>query len=563
MIGLSLVPSFISLTTYASFALFSYSLPGRLLPIVIPVIIAAGMVAFDRDRGGRPVFSMSGLRGSPLILALAVPVVIFVIAIVAVAVIRDQANHDISIYLFEAADLVRLMVNGTSTLLAWASYQHPIAYPHSLAFSTYLSWGFLFEPSPGFGHDALPKLLVGFGHLAVLAAVASLFARSRPRWWMLVAVGMAMLDSVWSYQISAMSRDSFYTGPAVALLTLLLRLKDGRADWPRQWWIALSLALWGVLFGHSLGIVLASGVAGGAGVVLLLRFGLRILTIRQLWLVGAAIVAMAGSSVVTYFGGDHGTRGFAFPYYVDPIHHALFAQKQAFLSVPSIWALGGYLAATNGIGWLLAAILAAGLLLVVGVSVVYRRPFVSGTWVGLLVALVACLLLIAFMPVKLDGISLRGAFVSNLRYGFPIGILALALIAETARVGLRTLPVTVWSFRARHSALALLALIVGVAAVWNAAHYVPRSNRRFAVEEHELCERLRQSGVTKFFFDNDSSIYRCSANAVYAFSPNGSRIMGAEGDHRSPPNSTSNTSMPLCSNTRSRSGGPEPASMVI
>jgi hypothetical protein len=70
-----------------------------------------------------------------------------------------------------------------------------------------------------------------------------------------------------------------------------------------------------------------------------------------------------------------------------------------------------------------------------------------------------------------------------------------------------------------------------MAAVWSATHYVTRSNGRFAVEEHELCERLRQSGVRTFFFDNDSAIYRCSTNAVYAFSPNGSRIMGVEGDH--------------------------------
>jgi hypothetical protein len=530
IIGLSLVPSFISAATYASFALFSYWLPGRFLPIILPLIVAGVLLALDREREWKPVFAELGRPTWLLILALSVPLTVFAIALVAVATINDQGNHDISVYLFEAADLVRVMTHGTSGALAWASYRHPIAYPHSLAFSTYLSWGFLFESSPGFGHDTFPKLLVGLGHLAVLAAVAGLFARSRPRWWMLAAVCMAILNSVWSYQITAMSRDGFYTGPVISLLALLLRLKDRRSDWPARWWGALGLALWGVLLGHSLGIVLASSVAAGVGLVLLVHYGPRVVTIGQLWLVAGAIVAAAGSSIVTYFSGDVGARGFAFPYYVDPFQHAVFAQKQAFLAVPSIWKLVSYLASTNGIGLLLGVLLAAGALLIVYTLVAERRPLFSATWCALLTTLAASLLLIAFMPVKLEGISLRGAYVSNLRYGFPVGIVALALIAETVRLGLCRLPVSVGSFQSRNGVLALVALIVGSTAAWHAAHYVPTSNGRLAVDEHELCARLTRSGVRTFFFDNDSAIYRCSANAVYAFSPNGARIMGAEND---------------------------------
>ncbi|HEY4199669.1 MAG TPA: hypothetical protein VGM83_03830 [Devosiaceae bacterium] len=536
-LGVALTPSFIAIVTYAWFALTSYAMPSRILAAAVPPVLALGIAGSVTLWGKKPHWRSREFLPGIVVLGLIVALVPTMLA-VRIAAIIGQSNHDISLYLLQASDISRMLRDGTSDWLAWARYVHPgISTPHSLSFQVYLAWGFLFADNPGFGSDYAPRLLVGLNHLALLAAVFGLTGR-RHVYWGCLAVAVILFDSIWSAEIRGLSRDSFYIAPALVVLTLLLQSKPVSAVRANPVaGVALSLALIGALMGHSLGSLFTGSIAVGAGLVLMINYRQQVFYIRALWLTAAGLSIAAGVIVFNYLTISPGEQGFAYPFYVDPFQKLYFAARP-FVSTPSPVQLLIGLCHSNGIHpALLAFPVVAGVMLLTQIRL-GRSTDGAGQWLALLCSVLVMLLIIGLLPLKLDGVSLSGAFLANFRYGFAVGILLLALLAQSVTVVVMVEAIqsslhSAWANRLRRVGLPVLLAATLVPAFGIGLQLrttMIKANSSLAQGQRELCDQLKSAGVRTILLDNDGVIYRCATDTLYAFTAGGAGITGAEGE---------------------------------
>lgn len=544
MLGVALVPTIISLSSYAVFIATSWALPGRLPYYALPVMLAA-IILFGGGWTLRLDQGWHGVRGNRIFALLAIFAFLPMLGAIAVQAVEvNQRNHDISVYLNEASALSKAMRDGLAGPFTWLDFRHPdVTHPHSLTFSLYLAWAFLSVESPGFQADLVPRLFVGFNHISVVIAAFAIgmTARSKIAWIVgLLAAGFVLLDPVWDYQLRAASRDTFYLAPVLVVIALLVdakpRSRDTSVDFARL--SILTLALAGALLGHSLGTVYITGAAIGLGLFNLFEHRRSVLAISELWIVGAA-VGLAGSfHVFKYLNNGAGSLGFTYPYYNDPaLLDSVMQRRDLFKSIGTTDFLAT-LARQNGVDALILAVVG----LAIVATVANARRGTIGTEGRVLLALmcvtVCTVFLILLAPIQLDGITLRSAFASNLRYGFGLGLITFVAAALSLPVLYREASrLVAWPSRPELrlrvlNAFAVATVLAAVAGVgWTGVqrmiHNAP-SERGIsrAILEKDTCERLRERGARLVYVDNDALLYRCDTQSAYLFTARGAEVVG-------------------------------------
>lgn len=532
-LGVALAPTFISLVAYISFMMLSHWMPGRITFILLPLLTGFALAGFGIRRLSGTTSRISAARLKLVPLALVLCGLPFLVTIWSWTA-TDFSAHDITLYLTEATDLSRQMREGSGFFSAPFNYHHPVVvHPHSLTFSLYLAWGFLFEEPPGYHHDFIPKLLVGLTFLSVIAATASVVSKRAG-----ISIGLAAgliitMSALWSNEIRGLSRDAFYIGPAIALIGLVLEQEARKAGW-RLVGIQLLAAL-GVLLGHSIGIVLATAILVGCYIVLFARYRFAILVMPSTWALAATLFVAALISYLRYFGSGAANLGFTYPFYADPYQIEALKTSTPFAVEPSFleFALKNLEYAQVSLYWAIAVAL-AGVMVSIRIA---RRRLLDGTellWCGMMSVLVVSLILIAFMPLHLDGLSLAGAFVANFRYGFHLGLYALLIIMLSFEVIRRCLAARLGLANSRGRDL--LAFVAG-AVVLNAwLAQVPKekedvSSVDTSVKSQNLtCSKLQALRPRRVLVDNVGRFYTCSGNLQYVFTNEGVRITGAEND---------------------------------
>jgi hypothetical protein len=410
-IGVALVPAVIAIVTYILFATLSFALPSRTLMAATPPAVTLLAVGASLLSGGR-ISWRPDRAGTLAVLSFLVALAPVIWAVYVAATIGQYA-HDVSLYLAEASDISLLLRNGTAGWLDWASYAHPaITTPHTKLFQVYLAWGFLFTDEPGFGSDYYPRLLIGMAHLSLICATVGLVGRERLTWG-LAAAALLTLNANFISEITGFSRDTFYIAPAVCILALLLRARPGRDT---AAWLGLTIALIASLAGHSLGVIVVTAMAIGAGFVQLARYRQDVFRIASFWIVAFALFVAAGLVGAEYVFGDAGVKGFAFPFYVDPFQQDYFRSLQ-FTSTPNVIELLFVLLRTNGMPVFALALVP----LALGIIVVdaWKATGSAREWTGIALSLVTLLSIVAYLPLSMGGTGLAGA----LHVQFPLRFL--------------------------------------------------------------------------------------------------------------------------------------------
>lgn len=521
-LGVALTPAFISMISYGLFAI-AYFFSSRTAAILAPPILALLIALWSKRRFEfGPVISVLSFTG--VALAILAPILL---AIYRAATI-GQFHHDVSLYLTEAAEISQMMRSGTLESLTWLNYANPhVASPHNPIFSIYLAWGFLFTDSPGYGADTIPRLLIGLDHLALIFATCSLVLR--PIAWWLGGVAIILTNAIWGPEIVGLSRDSFYLAPAMACLVLLLQTRPTRSGYYPYW--ALVLGLGAALLGHSLGIFVIASIALGTGVAQLLRHGLQILRFIPFWVTALALGLTAISLARRYYFSTRDSLGFAYTFYADPVHLKYF-ESTRFANSASPFELLISLADRNGVSlYLLGAVT---LLAGTAVLLCWRadRPLIgTAAWIAVLVALIGLFTTVAFLPMTLGEAHLSGSFVANFRYGFSLGILALALVTLSLGIIVQWLWAMIKPGREQRR-LTVLLITLAMGSAWQLGlglvRYVTANNSNTDVKQHALCMALADAGIRRVLIDNDSLTYRCPIDTLYVFTLDGTRITGAQ-----------------------------------
>lgn len=550
MLGISLVPSYLSVVTYIVFATTSFLTPNAWIYLSLPLVLAVAAAvwlarihtsaAASTATGSIPVATQLMTSAQHWTVYAAVSAATLSLLPIGVAigiqVSRVQIDHDLSIYLLEAAHLSSTMQTGLPNLFAWQAYTNPhVTHPHSLSYTLYLAWGFLLNPAPGFGQDAVPKMLIGVNHIATACAVLGLLARPGKWMWAWFGLVVVLLHYGWDYQFRAFSRDTFYVGPMIALLALLSDSRPGAPDSALKTLIIVGagLAIWGVLSGHTLGIVYVAGLVAAVGIQGLAGYGLRVFAIIPLWLAGISLIGVTATTLAKYFGDGAGDIGFAYPFYDDPFLKNAAVGPRNFFEDPQIFRLLTSLAAAWKFHWVLLAAIAGGACVVTAkLFHGYTHGSLERLWITLTTTVAAILAFVWFAPVRLDGIALASAFSANLRYGFGLGILAFALAAVSGQLLVSHFAQSAhWLHAAAKKKVGLAAFIaICVVAFANGLWHIRRVSQaeaRLSEVEHTYCQRLRDIGARQIFVDNDGLIYRCPGRVKYLFTEDGAKLIGA------------------------------------
>lgn len=550
LVALALVPTALSVWSALVLATTSWLMPGWFFLAAGPALISiwAAVSLLRHGWAAGPVRWLPTVRNTVLLIAVSLALAPLLTAMV-LEVQRLRIDHDISIYLIEASALSLAMREGFSSPFGLLDFSHPIiAHPHGISFSAYLALGFLGTSTPGFGDDLPARILVGLSQISFLSAFVALPAMltQRNRFLTgLLALGFLVFDPTWHYQINAASRDVFYLAPLLVMIGLLAK---ARPCWPGYWRLAaLSLATYGALNGHSLGIVYVCAAVLAIGLVKLIAYRASCFRITELWVAGLSAIAAGTMLLTRYFGADGGTIGFSYPYYAaDPALQQHFEDSTLFLSSP------GFLEFIGGVyGGSSPAITMCGVVVLTvlmsmprlrargrtgGVTAMAVSPL---TQMSLIVLTANALVL--FAPIERDGISLASAFVSNFRYGF--GMTALFLLAASmvvvallsATILSQPSPTTpVTAVQRAYRPILILGILTAIALGGQASLAEVRSTsaiyERLARAEAASCAYARDGGARQIYLDSGSTIYRCGKDAQFLLTDMGLPIIAARGD---------------------------------
>lgn len=463
--------------------------------------------------------------------------------------ILHSAAHDISIYLHEASSLIRHLKEGgdMQTYLDKNNYTHP----HSYSYSIYLAWAFSTLDSPGFMADTMPKFLVGLNHLAALCAAVALVVMQAGRQqahkylfiWSIIGAAIILLHDTWAYQIRALSRDTYMLAPYLAFIALLLIAKPvEKIGWGRLTFLSITtLALWGGLLGHSLGVIYVGAASLAIGLCHCLRYSWRVFHVPELWVAASTLSIYSILIVYKYLSGA-AELGFAYPFYTDPVLLKNLKANTTFLDTISIKDFFFSVFLGQGVHvWIFFPFIICGLLILYKLHKRKKCSELEIQWLYLLSILAVTITIILSLPFSLDGILLRNAFVSNFRYGFGLGVLALATVALSLRIlyehkawVMQYLP-----YKGRKGLIKyapfVSVFIISVLLLGTTPHFINHlsfEQSRDVAALSAYCQRKLAEGARKIMFDDDGNLYRCPHQSAYLFTQTGSQILSARSDKK-------------------------------
>lgn len=532
LMGAAISPSVTAMAVYFCFIALSFLFPSRILFVLFPLVVSAGLALWF-GRRSRTAINWRGLIPKAVLCGIFFFAVHPFLLLVWTAVSHPNTPHDLSIYLLQATDLSQMMRTGAQTFSTWWSYQNPyVSQPHGISFPLFLAWGFLFVDTPGYGSDLIPKALVAWTILSVIAACVALLSRKNLIWGLCAGISV-VASSGFITESWALSRDSFYIAPMIILIFLLIPTKPGYSPKQIPNLLVQSLTLISILLGHSLGIVYATSIFIAYFFVTALRYRLRAIRIPSVWLVGTGLAAGAAASFARYFGIGAAKMGFYFPFYVDPFQLSILKTASPFAVEPSVATLVQSVLATNGIVvWWLLPLLPA-------IAVVARRIYGNRLgyndvlWLILGLAAIACFCIVLFLPIQLDGLSLAGAFMANFRYSFGLGILLMLFIVTSAMVCADELSKHLESKAASSlldfSLAAVLAVAIFLQSKADWTNYAPVYDSMASIRD-EACAEAREAKPRTILIDDSNMFYICPGGLLNVYSEKGILITGVDGD---------------------------------
>ncbi len=549
---LALAPHVIALWSYLIFATLAWIAPIRLLYLAGPPLIAIGLLFLSRAPPAKAASPRRRVATEWIMPLLLLAVTTLLLGSIASYATDVTIAHDFSLYLNESTALSSAMSKGLSGPLDWLRVrQEGAVHPHGRSFSLYLAWGFLGSTTPGFGNDAVPRFLVWFGQFCLVAAVFALptFFLGSHGWGVgLLAVALMQFDPTWHNLLVASSREYFYVAPFLVYVALLARATPPEgARRSRIELSAFALALLGALMGHSLGIIYVTGATLAFGLVRLYRHRARALTITELWLATAGC-ALAGLFYAgRYLGSAARDIGFSYPFLsLDPALLKNWKETTAFGKQAGAADLLAFLLGGNPAGYVTVVILAAGLFGVALFGLRSRFVMRAGAPALALMLIVLCILGLVFLtPIKLDGIGLPAAFVSNQRYAFGIRLVAYAAASLGLAALCRALIYRFWrGAKARRSSdlvrilsANVTAATVAIAGIAWASVTHTRGNSeirsilaRYAHIEATACWQIVENGARLTYIDYDGTLYRCNRASRSLYSQGGAEIISSRTD---------------------------------
>jgi len=525
LIGASLSPAFISIVVLIIFTALNGVAAIRgiylLAPIILALVLAKLSYNLTRDK---PVLPAIVVDVRKLILLVLFFLLTFgtLIGTLVLNSANPQIDHDISVYLIDALSINTHMTESSSV---WSG--SAIDQPHSLAYSVYLAWGFLFESSPGYGADMTPKMLVAVNHIMALIAIFSLVLRNSNAYWAIVCTAAVLISPVWNYQFYALARDTFYVAPVIALMALLLASSSGKSSLKIAYGAAVGLAAIGSVTGHSLGILGATAVIAGVGLLRLIFERGKIFGNLSFWIAGTIIAIGGGWKLFGLLdSGASRETGFAYPFYTDPFVKNAFLSSDSWGEHPQLADLVKTLFEYNNINPAIA---------IVGIGLIgwimYRVPqrldlsALRLNCLSIFASAIVLFLLVLFFPASLDGLTLSSAFGSNLRYGFLLGITFVLSIILAFQILVRGFP------EKFESPLTFTVVFLSAAIVHpvTSGYWSNMKNEiRYASHQEEVCEFFLGNEFRKIFVDGDEYIYVCPGISHYLFTEAGAKLMALQ-----------------------------------
>jgi hypothetical protein len=462
-------------------------------------------------------------------------------------------DHDISIYLNEASLLVKSLKQGNSII------NNPILletrYPHSIFYTIYLGWGFSIFDAPVFGVDLVPKLQVGLNHISALAgAIFFCFYKNRSYFkYLFIAAAILLLDYYsWTYQLRALSRDTYYLGPLFIISSFILHSKPWDQKINNNIFITsivFFIFLISALTGHSLGVFYLSCFFLAISSFHLLRYKLRVFLIVELWIVGIVLLIFFFIKYQFFFLSDSQNLGFYYTYYnLDPALYENWKNTQkSWTSEPSLFAILDFIIFNKIPKFIIFPLLLSALL-------IFKKSFnkvnfsvAEYKWMYLTFSNVLIILIIVFLPLKLDGISLSNAFSSNFRYGFGInlGLLILTILSTQIIYENKRFLLKIFSnkYQIKFSKLLIKFTVLIFLFIFNYHLYnignkfiddikKKTTNKETILTKslNQNCKRFIKIGIRNILVDDRRILYFCNQNSFFIYSKTFEKLILAQND---------------------------------
>ena len=279
LISLALLPSAISLWCTVVFALTSYAFPTRVIFYLGPTLAFVYSLSIVIRRLS---FSNVYIPLSVYFHSCYLSLYYAQIWTIFIEGTRIRFDHDISLYFKEVASVVLRCVK-VLQIPCWLSFRDPaIFHPHSLSFSHYLAWGFLSDANPGFGSDLGPRFLLALNQVAFVSAliVTPILIIRKFSIVSLLPLLLFVFDRSWHYQIGNAARDLFFITPFIILIAKLIMSQPSQSRFHNA--IVLAICVWGVLTGHSLGLVYITPIIATVIIFKFLEFKKKLVGILEI-----------------------------------------------------------------------------------------------------------------------------------------------------------------------------------------------------------------------------------------------------------------------------------------
>ena len=224
-----------------------------------------------------------------------------------------------------------------------------------------------------------------------------------------------MFDRSWHYQIGNAARDLFFITPFIILIAKLIMSQPSQSRFHNA--IVLAICVWGVLTGHSLGLVYITPIIATVIIFKFLEFKKKLVGILEIWIVGGGLIISGFATVKRYFFVQDPKLGFVFPYYEkDPALKAFWSENKFMTNntigdyINFIYVNATSTVAITIICVAIACICISGLLIK---GKVFQKSKLQNRFIELIMLFITLNAAILFNPIRFDGLSLLTSFSSN------------------------------------------------------------------------------------------------------------------------------------------------------
>ena len=302
--------------------------------------------------------------------------------------------------------------------------------------------------------------------------------------------------------------------------------------------ILILISLFATLWGHSLGILYAGLAALTIGIILFFRFGLKVLSIPELWAVGIAISIWGSNLLYNYMILGAKKLGFAFAYYTDPALLENFSKNNKFYYEPSAIEFLNTVFLKYAISLEMLFIIFFSSLVFFGKCTIKKNITESEyKWLCLFFIILLTVSFIMFAQVRFDNILISSAFIANFRYGFGLGIMSLILFIHSIQIIFDQYKILNKNdskkFLKNKTYFFSIILIIFILAnplstsIKNFLKHTVDNESIFSISLNNFCNTITNNGVRNILLDDRGHLYRCK-NSTYIFTEEVQSVISAK-----------------------------------